>query len=51
MKNKNNYAAPDIRKVSVKADSCFANSQPQNWYDEAGTGNFNYVIENDTTWE
>lgn len=45
---KRTYEAPKLDPIEIAAEQGFASSMP--WYDEAGTGDFNYGIDDDETW-
>lgn len=45
---KRTYEAPELDPIEIAAEQGFASSMP--WYDEAGTGDFNYGIDDDETW-
>lgn len=50
MKKDSRYFAPQIREFGVNAESGFAQSNPK-WYEQSGSGDFTYEIENDTDWQ
>lgn len=50
MKKNKEYSCPETIESGVVLEQGFAQSG-EKWYDRAGSGDFDYTIDNDNRWE
>lgn len=48
--NKKEYQTPSLERVSVEVEGGIATSGTKMWYEQAGQGDFDYVVTEDETW-